>query len=56
MDFGKPISEFQAIQHKLADMYTKTEAARRDAKLTQSTRGPPRSRRTSSPANCWARA
>jgi len=26
--FGKPISEFQAIQHKLADMYTKTEAAR----------------------------
>ncbi|MEF8883989.1 MAG: acyl-CoA dehydrogenase family protein [Haloarculaceae archaeon] len=26
--FGKPISEFQAIQHKLADMYTETEAAR----------------------------
>ena len=26
--FGKPISEFQAIQHKLADMHTKTEAAR----------------------------
>jgi hypothetical protein len=26
--FGKPISEFQAIQHKLADMYTRTEAAR----------------------------
>ena len=26
--FGRPISEFQAIQHKLADMYTKTEAAR----------------------------
>ncbi|WP_276271549.1 acyl-CoA dehydrogenase [Haloarcula litorea] len=26
--FGQPISEFQAIQHKLADMDTKTEAAR----------------------------
>ena len=26
--FGRPISEFQAIQHKLADMYTDTEAAR----------------------------
>jgi alkylation response protein AidB-like acyl-CoA dehydrogenase len=26
--FGQPISEFQAIQHKLADMHTKTEAAR----------------------------
>ena len=26
--FGRPISEFQAIQHKLADMYTRTEAAR----------------------------
>ena len=26
--FGKPISEFQAIQHKLAEMATKTEAAR----------------------------
>ena len=26
--FGRPISEFQAIQHKLADMYTTTEAAR----------------------------
>jgi len=26
--FGRPIAEFQAIQHKLADMYTKTEAAR----------------------------
>jgi acyl-CoA dehydrogenase len=26
--FGQPISEFQAIQHKLADMYTQTEAAR----------------------------
>ena len=26
--FGQSISEFQAIQHKLADMYTKTEAAR----------------------------
>ncbi|MCU4740121.1 acyl-CoA dehydrogenase family protein [Halobacteria archaeon AArc-m2/3/4] len=26
--FGKPISEFQAIQHKLADMHTRTEAAR----------------------------
>jgi len=26
--FGQPIAEFQAIQHKLADMYTKTEAAR----------------------------
>ncbi|WP_123539206.1 acyl-CoA dehydrogenase family protein [Halosimplex salinum] len=26
--FGQPISEFQAIQHKLADMHTQTEAAR----------------------------
>jgi len=26
--FGKPISEFQAIQHKLADMATETEVAR----------------------------
>jgi acyl-CoA dehydrogenase len=26
--FGKPISDFQAIQHKLADMHTQTEAAR----------------------------
>jgi alkylation response protein AidB-like acyl-CoA dehydrogenase len=26
--FGKPIAEFQAIQHKLADMHTKIEAAR----------------------------
>jgi len=26
--FGKPIGEFQAIQHKLADMHTETEAAR----------------------------
>jgi alkylation response protein AidB-like acyl-CoA dehydrogenase len=26
--FGQSISEFQAIQHKLADMHTKTEAAR----------------------------
>lgn len=26
--FGKPISEFQAIQHKLADMTTEIEAAR----------------------------
>ena len=26
--FGRPISEFQAIQHKLAEMHTKTEAAR----------------------------
>ncbi len=26
--FGKSIGEFQAIQHKLADMFTKTEAAR----------------------------
>jgi len=26
--FGQPIAEFQAIQHKLADMFTKTEAAR----------------------------
>jgi acyl-CoA dehydrogenase len=26
--FGQPISEFQAIQHKLSDMATKTEAAR----------------------------
>jgi len=26
--FGKPIAEFQAIQHKLAEMHTKTEAAR----------------------------
>jgi len=26
--FGRPISDFQALQHKLADMYTRTEAAR----------------------------
>ena len=26
--FDRPISEFQAIQHKLSDMHTKTEAAR----------------------------
>ena len=26
--FGRPISEFQAIQHKLADMATSIEAAR----------------------------
>jgi acyl-CoA dehydrogenase len=26
--FGRPISEFQAIQHKLAEMRTETEAAR----------------------------
>jgi len=26
--FGRPIGEFQAIQHKLADMFTRTEAAR----------------------------
>ena len=26
--FGRPISEFQAIQHKLADMHTDIEAAR----------------------------
>ncbi|WP_132058260.1 acyl-CoA dehydrogenase family protein [Halorussus amylolyticus] len=26
--FGRAISEFQAIQHKLADIYTRTEAAR----------------------------
>jgi alkylation response protein AidB-like acyl-CoA dehydrogenase len=26
--FGRPIGDFQAIQHKLADMHTKTEAAR----------------------------
>ncbi|MFB6178708.1 MAG: acyl-CoA dehydrogenase family protein [Halorientalis sp.] len=26
--FGRPIAEFQAIQHKLADMFTRTEAAR----------------------------
>ena len=26
--FGQPIGDFQAIQHKLADMYTRTEAAR----------------------------
>ncbi|RXK51367.1 acyl-CoA dehydrogenase family protein [Halorientalis pallida] len=26
--FGQPISEFQAIQHKLAEMFTDTEAAR----------------------------
>ncbi len=26
--FGHPITEFQAIQHKLADMHTQTEAAR----------------------------
>ena len=26
--FGRPISEFQAIQHKLAEMFTRTEAAR----------------------------
>jgi alkylation response protein AidB-like acyl-CoA dehydrogenase len=26
--FGRPIGEFQAIQHKLSDMYTKIEAAR----------------------------
>ena len=26
--FGRPISEFQAIQHKLAEMFTQTEAAR----------------------------
>ncbi|MFB6311478.1 MAG: acyl-CoA dehydrogenase family protein [Salinirussus sp.] len=26
--FGRPIGDFQAIQHKLADMFTRTEAAR----------------------------
>jgi len=26
--FGRPIGEFQAIRHKLADVYTRTEAAR----------------------------
>jgi acyl-CoA dehydrogenase len=26
--FGKPVGDFQAIQHKIADMYTKIEAAR----------------------------
>lgn len=26
--FGRPIADFQAIQHKLADMHTRTEAAR----------------------------
>jgi alkylation response protein AidB-like acyl-CoA dehydrogenase len=26
--FGRPIGDFQAIQHKIADMHTKTEAAR----------------------------
>ncbi len=26
--FGRPIGDFQAIQHKLAEMYTETEAAR----------------------------
>ena len=26
--FGQPIAEFQAIQHKLADIFTRTEAAR----------------------------
>ncbi|MFB6069176.1 MAG: acyl-CoA dehydrogenase family protein, partial [Halobacterium sp.] len=26
--FGRPIADFQAIQHKLAEMHTKTEAAR----------------------------
>ena len=26
--FGRPIAEFQAIQHKLSDMFTRTEAAR----------------------------
>jgi alkylation response protein AidB-like acyl-CoA dehydrogenase len=26
--FGRPIGDFQAIQHKLADMHTRTEAAR----------------------------
>ncbi len=26
--FGRPIGDFQAIQHKLSDMYTRTEAAR----------------------------
>jgi len=26
--FGRPIGDFQAIQHKLAEMYTQTEAAR----------------------------
>jgi alkylation response protein AidB-like acyl-CoA dehydrogenase len=26
--FGQPIGDFQAIQHKLADMFTRTEAAR----------------------------
>jgi acyl-CoA dehydrogenase len=26
--FGKPIGDFQAIQHKLADIHTRTEAAR----------------------------
>ncbi|WP_255193234.1 acyl-CoA dehydrogenase family protein [Natronobeatus ordinarius] len=26
--FGRPIAEFQAIQHKLAEMHTRTEAAR----------------------------